>query len=222
MSITIADNVRTQYPRQGLNRLTAAASGLLSRGRGVRRGNSRHVVRRSLVLIALISILVGAVGMGRSVSVAAPQATPAALAGHPLVGTWVVDPELDDPRNPPSFDAFMADGTLVNIGSDGASVGTWEATGSRTATFTFAGLVQNGGGEAAFILRGNLKVDEAGENFTGSHSFTLVSADGTVLAAAQGGTANGTHLHSEPLEAGGQSLPGLPTWVPATAGTPTP
>ena len=157
------------------------------------------------------AILVGVFGLSRAVGSASQQDT----AAHPLVGTWVVDPEINDPANPPSFDAFMADGTMVNIGSDGASVGTWEATGPRTATMTFAGLIEGNDG-AFFILRGNLEVDEAGETLTGSHSFTIVGADGTVMAAFQGEGAQGTRLHSEPVEAGGQSLPGFPTWAPAT------
>ncbi len=180
-------------------------------------------MRRNSVLVALVAaVLVGAVGVGRSVGAATRQATPA-TAGHPLVGTWIVDPEVDDPTNPPSFDVYMADGTAINVGSEGATAGAWEATGPRTATLTFAGLLREAGSEAGFILRANVEVDEAGENFTATHSFTLVAADGTVLATAQGGTARGTRLRAEPMEAGGALPPGFPTWTPATpeAGTPT-
>lgn len=170
----------------------------------------------SVLLTLVAAVLLSSIGT------AAQQATPAATVGHPLVGTWVVDSEIENPTNPPSFNAFMADGTLVNIGSDGASVGTWEATGPRTATMTFAGLVQGESG-VYFIIRGNLEVDEAGETLAAIHSFTLVSADGTVLMAAEGGGAQTTRIHAEPLEAVGQPLPGMPTWTPATpqAGTPT-
>jgi hypothetical protein len=203
---------------------TAVPGGRFGSGRGSLKARGGNAMHRSSVLVALVAaVLVGAVGISCPVGAAAQQATPGATAPHPLVGMWVVDPEVDDPTNPPSFDAFMADGTLVNIGSDGASVGAWEATGPRTATFTFAGLVQETGSGAAFILRGNLEVDEAGESFTGSHSFTMVAADGTILVAVQGGGAHGTRLPAEPLEAVGQTPPGWPTWTPATpeAGTPT-
>ena len=177
---------------------------------------------RSPVLVALLAaILIGALGVGRSVATASQQSTPAATAGHPLAGTWIVDPEVDDPTNPPSFDVYMADGTAINVGSEGATAGTWEATGPRTATLTFAGLMREAGSGTAFILRANVEVDETGESFTASHSFTMVAADGTVLAAVQGGTSRGTRLHAEPAEAAGP-MSGFPTWTPAApeAGTP--
>ena len=182
-------------------------------------------MRRGPALVAVVAaLLVGAVGIGRSAGAAAQEATPAATAGHPLVGTWIVDPEVADPTNPPSFDVYMADGTAINVGSEGATAGAWEATGPRTATLTFAGLMREVGSGASFILRANVEVDEAGESFTATHSFTLVAPDGTILAAVQGGTARGTRLHAEPAEAMGTPLPGFPTWTPATpeAGTPAP
>ncbi len=180
-------------------------------------------MRRSSILVALVlALLVGAVGVGRSVGTATQQAT-ATTTGHPLVGTWMVDPEVDDPTNPPSFDVYMADGTAINVGSEGATAGAWEATGPRTATLTFAGLMKEAAPGTSFILRANIEVDESGESLTGPHSFTLVAADGTILAGVQGGIARGTRFHAEPLEAVGKTLPGFPTWTPATPamGTPT-
>ena len=176
-------------------------------------------MRRTLVLVAFVAaVLVGAVGVGRAVGTAAQQATPAATAGHPLVGTWIVDPEPDDPTNPPSFDVYMADGTAINVGSEGATAGAWEATGPRTATVTFVGLFGGPGSGTSFVVRANVEVDEAGQSFTASHSFTLVAADGTVLAAARGGTARGTRITAEPAEGVGTPLAGLPTWPPAPPG----
>ena len=183
---------------------------------------NRHPVLATLVLAAVLA-LVSTFAVGLPLfDTAAQDATPTALAGHPLVGTWIVDPEVADPTNPPSFDVYMADGTAINVGSEGATAGAWEATGPRTAMLTLTGLLRNAGPGTAFILRANVEVDEAGESYTATHSFTLVAADGTVLAAVQGGTARGTRLHAEAAEAAGP-LPGFPTWTPATpeAGTPT-
>ena len=178
---------------------------------------------RALVRLGFVAaVLVGAVGSGHSVGTAPQGAPPAATAGHPLVGTWIVDPEPDDPTNPPSFDVYMADGTAINIGSEGATAGAWEATGPRTATVTIVGLFGGQGSGTIFIIRANVEVDEAGQSFTAPHSFTLVAADGTVLAAAQGGAARGPRIAPEPAEAVGTPLAGLPTWTPATpqAGAP--
>ena len=182
-------------------------------------GNVTTLGRGAIVAALVVAIALSAFGVTQAVGNASLQET----AGHPLVGTWVIDPEVEDPANPPSFDAFMADGTLVNIGSDAASVGSWEVTGPRTATMTFAGLIADSGGSAYFVIRGNLEVDETGENLTGSHSFTLIGADGTIIASAEGAGAHGTRVHSEPMESGGASLPGFPTWTPPApaAGTPT-
>lgn len=182
----------------------------------------RSFIRRVGLAGGLAALAHGRIMGGHGVGRAAAQATPMPNAGHPLVGTWIVDPEVDTPGNPPSFDAFMADGTLVNIGSDGASVGSWAPTGPRSASMTFAGLVLDSGGASAFILRGDLEVDETGDGLTGSHSFTLVGADGSVIAAFQGGAASGVRLRAEPMAQGGAMLPGFPTWTPAAPETGTP
>lgn len=218
MSITTAVSTRTESPSRGRFR-----GGRLSI-RGGPRSSGGPVTRRGLVLGALVpALLVGALGIVPAIDTAGQEATPDAPAEHPLVGTWIVDPEVDDPTNPPSFDVYMADGTAINIGSEGATAGAWEATGPRTATLTFAGLLRGSQPETAFILRANIEIDETGESYTGSHSFTVVAPDGTILADFQGGTVRGTRLRAEPMEAGGESLPGLPTWTPASpeAGTPT-
>ena len=171
-----------------------------------------------MTLVALvITLLLAATGF-HGVPAAGSEES---LADHPLVGTWVVDPEDNDPTNPPSFTSYMADGTMVNIGSDGASVGSWDATGPRTATMTFTGLVLGQPG-AYFIIRGNLEVDESGTTFTGDHSFTMLSADGTVIVAAEGDGGSGVRIQAEPAESGGQGLPGFPTWTPASPEAATP
>jgi hypothetical protein len=169
------------------------------------------IYRRGMILFVCVLVIFGALGVNCAVGGASQQST----ADHPLVGAWVIDPEANDPSNPPSYDAFHADGTLVNIGSDGASVGTWEPTGSRTANFTFSGLVAGSEGAAMFIIRGTLEVDESGERVTGDHTFTLVGADGTVMVGAEGNGGDGVRLHTETMDAVGQPLAGFPTWMPA-------
>lgn len=217
MSITTAASTRTESPSRGRFRGRRFSS-LRPRSSGA------QAARRGLILVALVpTILVAALGVVPSINTSGQEATPTAPGDHPLVGTWIVDPEVDDPTNPPSFDVYMADGTAINVGSEGATAGAWEATGSRTAMLTYAGLLRGAEPATAFILRANIEIDETGEGYTASHSFTVVAPDGTILAAIEGGTARGTRFQAEPIEMGGQSLPGFPTWTPASpeAGTPT-
>ncbi len=116
---------------------------------------------------------------------------------------------------------FGADGTAVDTGADGASAGTWEATGPQTATVVLAGFFEEEGFGGSFYVRAEVEVDEAGETFESPYTFTVAAADGTVLETGEL-MAHGTRLHVPPAEAAGTPLPEVPTWTPATpeAGTP--
>ena len=87
---------------------------------------------------------------------------------------------------------------------------------------TIAGLIQDAGSGAGFILRANVEVDEGGESYTATHSFTLVAADGTVLDQNAQLTATYVRLRVEPQDAVGQTLAGFPAWTPPPPATPTP
>ena len=186
-------------------------------------------MHRSWVPLSVVAVvLLGLVAAGRAGPMTAQDATPAALAAHPLVGTWVADPDADNPANPPSVDVFTADGVALSVAAGGAATaGAWEATGPRTATITFVGVFEEEGFGGTFVVRGEVEVDEAGEAFTAPYSFTAVAADGTVLETGQG-TARGTRLPVEPAEAAGTPLAAVPTWLPdvdggtPAAGTPAP
>ncbi len=180
-------------------------------------------MRRFAVLVSVLTIaLLGlAVAGGSAVGSAAQDATPAALAEHPLVGTWIVDTEVDNEADAPSVTVFGADGTVLDASADGATAGTWEATGSSTATVVLVGVFEEEGFGGSYYVRIEIEVDEAGETFEGPYTFTVVAADGTVLETGEL-MAQGTRLHVPPAEAAGTPLPEIPTWTPATpeAGTP--
>src|SRR4051794_38775634 len=100
--------------------------------------NARRSVTRRTALAGL-----GAGGLGLALAAAsrpaaAQDATPIAMAGHPFVGTWVVD-DSADPTDMPTTNIITADGGLIDpsIGAAGA----WRATGERTADFTLIALV---------------------------------------------------------------------------------
>lgn len=180
-------------------------------------------MHRFLVCVALVAVaLVSIVTIGRSVGTNAQEATPGATAGHPLIGTWIIDSDVDTADDPPSVTIVMSDGTAVDTTADGAAAGAWEATGPGTATLTLVGVFQEEGFGGSFYIRADVEVDAAGETFTSPYTFTVVAADGTVLETGQL-TARGTRLHVPAAEAVGTPLPGMPTWTPAMpeAATPT-
>ncbi len=171
-----------------------------------------------------------ALGLGSSISRAAAQeATPAAMAGHPLVGTWIVDRNPADPAEMPTTNVLTADGGLIDP-SVGAA-GVWVATGERTADFTLIAIFEQGmavtgqpaaGGGSYFIVRGSLAVDAGNDTATATVSQTQVASDGTVLLQMEQGTSTYLRLRVEPQDAVGQPLAGFPAWTSSPVATPTP
>ena len=162
-------------------------------------------------------IALAAPGTGTS----AQDATQPATAGHPLVGAWLVDSDADDEASPPSVTTLSADGTAVDAGSEGASAGTWEATGPRTATLALVGVFEEEGFAGSYFIRAEVDLDAAGDAFASPYTFTVVAADGTVLETGEV-TARATRLRVPAAEAVGTPLAGFPTWTPAVpeAGAP--
>ena len=148
---------------------------------------------------------------------AAQEATPAAMAGHPLVGTWIVDRNPDDPTEIPTYNVLTADGGLIDPTQGGA--GRWEATGPDTADFGLTGTIAELG--AYFVVRGTLAVDAGGGTATASVSDTIVAADGTILDQHAQFTARYVRITIEAQDAVGQPLAGFPAWTPPPAATPT-
>src|SRR3954453_5778547 len=115
-----------------------------------------------------------ALGLGTVGHVAAQEATPSAMASHPIVGVWLNMNATIPPS--PSVSIYSADGSVVSInpvnykdterGVVYASdlVGTWEPTGPRSIHLTSISLES-----------------DANANFTGTSTldaYPEVSADG--------------------------------------------
>ncbi len=169
----------------------------------------------SIVVLAALSAL-GFV----TTRTAAQEVTPIVTAEHPMVGAWIVDSTTEDPTDKPAVAVITADGTLID--TEGVA-GTWQATGPRTAATTFVIFAGEGESGPSVVIRGSLKVDEAGETWTQPYSFTIVDADGTVLGSGRN-TAVARRVPVEPVEAEGTPLAAVPTWTPGTSeiATPTP
>ena len=171
---------------------------------------------------ALAGLGTGGLGLAIASSprqASAQDATPFPIAGHPFVGTWIVDRNPDDPTEIPTYNVITADGGVIDPTVGGA--GVWEATGPDTANFTLTGTIAELGGY--FLVRGSLVVDAGGGTATASYSSTILAADGTTLdelTLAQG-TAHYVRIRIEPQDAVGQPLAGFPVWTPPPPATPT-
>jgi hypothetical protein len=170
---------------------------------------------------ALAGLGAGSLGLALATTTrhaAAQDATPFPMAGHPIVGTWIVDRNPDDQTDSPTINVFTADGSvfdpLLAVG------GAWQATGPRSATVTLLGLIDGGAG-GYIAIRSAIEVDETGTTIAGPHAVTIVAPDGTVLNTIQG-HGGSTRLVVEGPEAAGTPLPGVPKWTPVPSPDATP
>jgi hypothetical protein len=175
---------------------------------------------KNAVIIAIVVVgSLAASGRG-DLGTSAQEATPGNLAGHPLVGTWIVDSNVDTDTDAPEIGIFNADGSVFGLGASRWVSGAWEAADDTTGAATMAGVFEaNGGGYV--VLRGPHAVDETGNGWTCACTFTVVAADGSVLDSGIA-TAHGTRLPVEPVEAMGMPLAGFPNWSPAALPDATP
>jgi hypothetical protein len=182
-------------------------------------------MRRATLLLAVVAALaVSAMVVGRLATfVDAQDTAQTAMAGHPLVGTWVVVDQRDT-TDAPSLTVFSADGIVLDASAAGkVGAGSWEATGPRSGAATFVYVFEGPGGNyrANVVIRAALEVDEPGNAFTARYSYTETAPDGTVVRSLDS-VANGVRIPVEPVEAAGSPLAGFPTVAVPSSGTPTP
>ncbi len=129
-----------------------------------------------------------------SAATAAQDATPASLAGHPLVGSWVAMTPFGA-----SAETFAADGSfvagypVVEQGPMGAAyysagVGVWESTGPQSGRFTAVQAITdvNGTSLGTLTIDGHLDVSDDGQRFVDDSpetTLTFRDASGIVVAA---------------------------------------
>jgi hypothetical protein len=175
----------------------------------------RVIMRRLIVFLSVAVVLLLGVVATLARGATAQEATPSAMTQHPIVGTWIVDRDPNDPTEIPTYNVITADGGIIDPTVGGA--GVWEATGSNTANFTLTGTIAEIGGY--FLVHGSFTVDAGGGTATASYSSTLFAADGTVVDPEGQGTAQYTRLTVAPEGTEGP-LAGFPVWTPASAATP--
>lgn len=164
----------------------------------------------------------GAGGLGLALATTARQvsaqgATPTAMAGHPMVGTWIIDRNTAVPVEPPVILVVTSDGGVID--PVGGVAGAWRPTGARTGEWTLVGIEARAGGYR--VVRSRWEVDAAGAAMSGPATVTIVAPNGTVVSSSHI-MSRGIRLPIEPVEAGGKPLAGFPTWTPAPPAPATP
>ena len=158
-------------------------------------------MRRPSVLAVLIVALVGLVAVGRVPGTAAQDGTPAAgMAGHPLVGAWLLNTDVDTPGSAPdTLASFSADGVYAQVDSDGsAGIGSWVATGPTSAAMSFRSLLPDQEGGGAIEVRAAIEVAADGQSLTATYTLELVGAGGNASGQYGPGHVTGTKIAVEP------------------------
>jgi hypothetical protein len=120
----------------------------------------------------------------------------------------------------PVVDVFTADGIFLDAGF-GIS-GVWEATGPRTAAFTWVLVNQDEGFSGYITVTEEIELDATGGAWTNTYVDTTVAADGTVVATGESSTATAKRLSVVPEDTRGMPLPAVSTWIPAPPADATP
>ncbi|HEY7034405.1 MAG TPA: hypothetical protein VH482_23920 [Thermomicrobiales bacterium] len=179
-------------------------------------------MRRAIVVLALVSVIgIAGAALGRSAMETGAQEDTATAAGHPLVGTWIID-DVNNPTDAPSLTVFTADGIVLDASAAGRTgAGSWRVTGPRSGAATFVYVIEGPAGNyrANVIIRAALDVAAGGNTLTARYSYTAVAPDGTVVRSLRS-TARGVRVSVEPVEAEGSPLAGFPTVEAAPQGTP--
>ena len=157
-------------------------------------------MRRISFGLALLAVMLAGIIAAAGGNATAAQDT--ATRDSPLVGTWLLDTEADNPDNAPDVARFSADGGYVQVDATGfPSLGVWEATGDGTGTLTIVspGATEEGEFEGTFMIRAAIEVDASGDAFTAQFTLEVVAPDGTSDGEYGPATATGTRIVPEAM-----------------------
>lgn len=148
-------------------------------------------MHRIVALFSIVAIaLVGMLATGAWPNAVAQDASPVAIAGHPIVGAWWWENSSSDPFDD-SYAILHADGTYVEETTYiGAGIGAWEVTGGRSADLIIVFQDVEGGLDpnqpAAFVpgtvtFRLSIQVDATGNALRATGPVEIRSPDGAML-----------------------------------------
>ncbi|MDQ3656926.1 MAG: hypothetical protein M3457_17870 [Chloroflexota bacterium] len=153
-------------------------------------------MRRISLLLLSVMLLLGTVLVGGGAFTTAQEATPTDLIGHPIVGSWLLDTDVEDPENPPTLAVFTSDGIYVDTDAEGATgIGAWESTGDTTGELTIQYLEPEG----TAIVRASLEVAAAEDILTAEYTIEFIGPDGASADQYGPGMAEATRLAVEPM-----------------------
>jgi hypothetical protein len=178
-------------------------------------------MRQMFVVTTLALTLVGLLGASQLSQRTTAQASTPTTAEHPLVGTWVVDTISASNTDSPEIAVVTSDGGLAGLGANRVAGGRWQPTSPTVAELTLVSVFDGADGAGYIIVRGPHEVDATGDAWTCECTFTLVSADGTVLDSGVA-PASGRRLPLEGVDMAGQPMSVVPIWMSERAATPTP
>src|SRR5215204_5505512 len=161
-----------------------------------------------------IGAAAAAFSLGHLDPATAQEATPSALASHPIVGAWMIM----NPGNPPNASPaiFSADGTFSAAGAPSAIdpqrgvvlgspvIGVWEPTGERSVHVTWVQVLSDGNGTylGTFTLDGYPEVSADGLSWddpgTQVHFTIRDASNAIVMQVGNPGFPEGTPMAGTP------------------------
>ena len=169
--------------------------------------------RRSVLLSAVSGALTGALAASRTTT--AQEATPSALAQHPIVGAWRWTNAPDDPV-PYTYAIFHDDGTYLEVTMGvGSIIGAWQPTGERTVEVT--SFAQDIDPSVEGVEPGTIKTDfaatitEDGTTATALYRVQVATPDGTVMFTSDVMEGTLARIEVDSMDVMGTPVTGTPT-----------
>lgn len=130
-------------------------------------------MRRFTSLVLVLSGLLLATAIAAPGVVALDESM--SMAGHPIVGTWLIEPTTGEP---PELFFASADGIAASTSAEGTGFGSWTATGERTgdATIWFPMIDPQAGFLGLATMRASVEVSADGQSFAGTFTAELPAA----------------------------------------------
>jgi hypothetical protein len=141
---------------------------------------------------ALAGLSSAGLGLALGSQVRGVSAEVFSTAGHPLVGSWLLENTPENPTTAYTLFSVHADGTYVEASADGTvRLGSWEATGPTTATLTIEAYSRDeaGSSQGGLIIRLKIQSNPDGNSYTAEGTIERIAPDGS--RSGQAGPATG-------------------------------